>query len=151
MARLGLWLADWFFVMGFDLFCDMGCQMNEEDASCLDAVRLIGQAAKSAEPQPQADGDSFVYTYSFPETTVDLTINTDFFPQFFEEIKSRKSAMKMTQRGRFWFDKQFDCDVVMTDFEIHGENVTANYEGTNIKDLTDYRPLARFLRWILRR
>lgn len=55
--------------------------------------------------------------------------------------------------GKYWFDKKWEGEVKLNEIHIDMEDgvVIADFVGRNIKDLTDYRPLARFLRWILRR
>jgi len=53
-------------------------------------------------------------------------------------------------RGRFWFDERWEVDLKIIG---DGSIITVKYAAANnnFVDLTDYRPLARFLRWVLRR
>jgi hypothetical protein len=59
----------------------------------------------------------------------------------------------MEHRGKFWFDERWEGDVKTERFKLNGNWVTVEYtaDNENFVDLTDYRPLARFLRWVLRR
>lgn len=60
--------------------------------------------------------------------------------------------MHMEHKGRYWFDVHYTADVIMTNLQ-EGENgsFTATYLGMNIKDFSDRRWLARFLRWLTHR
>ena len=106
---------------------------------------------------PKSDGDEYVYEFKFPSTTeteINFTVDGDFAAlRLFQESHERKHVMKMTQAGRYWFDRSFEIDVVMTGLEMSPDfsNMTATYEGMNTIDHTNYSYPARFLRWILRR
>lgn len=107
--------------------------------------------------QKQTDGDDFVYEYSFkPSVSVDigLTFDKDVVAhEILQKQIKEKAVMKMEQRGKYWFDKSFTADVEITDIALDRETLeaTATYKGMNVVNTTNHKPLARFLRWVLRR
>jgi hypothetical protein len=68
------------------------------------------------------------------------------------DIAPESDTTRATYGGKYWFDKRWIADVVMEEIEWNGdENWQVKLKSRNEIDITDYRPLARFLRWILRR
>jgi hypothetical protein len=59
----------------------------------------------------------------------------------------------MDAAGKYWFDRKWEADVVLESYKINPEthSIEAEYVGRNFVDKTNYSPLARFLRWVLRR
>ena len=103
-------------------------------------------------PKITDDGNLYFWEYKPPSVDINLTFtNTTLFESMRQAIQG-KQVMKMTQRGKYWFDPAFETDVIMTGVTMNADgSYYADYEGVNFVDLTDHRPLARFLRWILRR
>lgn len=100
--------------------------------------------------KPVLDSDGETVTYqAFYETDINLDFNID-HETIFKGLADSRAVMKLHQRGKYWFDRAYEIDVTMKSFTASPDGaISADYEGTNIKDLTDYTPLARFLRWIL--
>lgn len=101
---------------------------------------------------PESGG--VTYEWEFPTTEINFTVDTDFaVRELFQEPHERKHVMRMTQTGRYWFDRKYEADVIMTGIQISPDmsNLTATYQGMKIIDHTNKSYLARFLRWILRR
>jgi hypothetical protein len=114
------------------------------------------------------DGENlqFFHEYKFPSIDINLTFENSSVataarrPFTDEDAKryadmfnfARRHVMKMEHRGRFWFDRASDTEVIMKELTLQPDgSFSATYESMSINDKTDYRPLARFLRWILRR
>lgn len=123
--------------------------MTDEPFDFTDLVKSFEMTYKSGVTTKQGEGGNlYFHEYQFPTTKIQMTVDPVFV---FETIKQERGLIRMTHTGKYWFDKSFEADVTMADLKVGNSNIDATYEGTNIKDLTDYSPLARFLRWILRR
>ena len=95
------------------------------------------------------------YTYSFdcssPVINIDMTLDAEKTSAHIWDGMEKK-VVKMSNRGKFWFDKSFDADVVMTDLVINKDgSCDAIYNSINIVDTTEKGLVARFLRWLLKR
>jgi hypothetical protein len=98
------------------------------------------------------DGENLAFLHEFKPVDIDMefTPNASTIRQMFDYAS--RQVIKMEQHGRFWFDRAFDAEVVMKSLTLEPDgSYSATYESMNIIDKTDYRTLARFLRWILRR
>ena len=68
------------------------------------------------------------------------------------DIAPKRDTSHIVFSGKYWFDRKWEAKAIVEDFIIHPDGVvTFNFQGMDYIDLTDYRPPARFLRWILRR
>lgn len=101
---------------------------------------------------PQKDGEVYSYEWTFPKTEINMTIDGDFILDDFQKSISNEAIMKMTNRGRWWFDVSFDADVIMTGIKLQEDGTaTATYKSMRIVDHTPRWWFPNLLRWIFRR
>jgi hypothetical protein len=125
--------------------------MSDEPFDLTEFVKSFSLKATTSPINLDNEGLDFVWEYKAPTVDINMEFTADLetIKKLFPE--QHKTVVKMKYRGRFWFDPASDVDAIMTDVRMGENSITAECIGTNITDLTDYRPLARFLRWILRR
>lgn len=96
--------------------------------------------------------NEYGYSWEFKSPAISeeltFTVNEKFLRQHWIPIGH---PLKFTHNGKYWFDKKFEFVGYYKSVEIEGNSINAELVSNEWKDLTDYRPLARFLRWVLRR